>query len=99
MLSKAGYAVRIAEGPHQAMKMWREQRADLLVSDVRMPEMSGAELCRQLEEHTPELRTVFITGFAPSEAALRIEPGRRVVVPKPFSREQLLSAVRDLLAW
>ncbi len=50
LLSREGYGVRSAENGRRAMEMLREQEADLIISDVKMPDMSGIELLRAARE-------------------------------------------------
>ncbi|WP_236612468.1 PleD family two-component system response regulator [Picosynechococcus sp. NKBG15041c] len=48
LLQQAGYKVAIASSGEQGLEVWPEFQPDLIVSDVRMPEMDGFELCRQI---------------------------------------------------
>jgi signal transduction histidine kinase/CheY-like chemotaxis protein len=71
---------------------------DLVVSDFSMPRMAGPDLAVALEHRNPDLRMLFLTGFAERETveALTARPGRQVLM-KPVSPDGLIQAVRDLL--
>jgi PAS domain S-box-containing protein len=98
MLEKGGHRVRVAHDAKEAIDLFEQEPAELLVTDVVMPGMTGVELCAVLEQRAPLLRTLFITGYAPDHAELGPAPGRRAVVMKPFRADDLLLAVGKLLS-
>jgi CheY-like chemotaxis protein len=98
ILESAGYSVRVTLDPNQALNMWLAEPADVLVTDVEMPGMTGIRLSERLREHTPALRTLFITGHSTERIDLNVHPGRSAVVMKPFRRNELLLALEDVLA-
>jgi two-component system, cell cycle sensor histidine kinase and response regulator CckA len=98
ILESAGYSVRVTLDPTQALKMWAAEPADVLVTDVEMPGMTGIRLSERLREHTPELRTLFITGHSTERIDLSAHAGRSVIVMKPFRRGELLHALAQVLA-
>jgi two-component system cell cycle sensor histidine kinase/response regulator CckA len=93
ILESLGYSVRLTHDPHEALNLWRSQPADLLVTDVEMPGMSGVLLRERLAEHDPELRTLFITGH--SNEQLAAQP-RSAALMKPFRRTDLQRALSEL---
>ena len=96
ILRSAGYAVRVAHEPNQAIELWKAMPADVLITDVDMPGMSGVKLCEQLRRHTPGLRTLFITGQAHEQ--LEAAPDdRTAILSKPFRRHELLLVLEQLL--
>ena len=100
LLEQAGYRVLSTSAAAEALERIRmpEERIDLLLTDVVMPEMRGPELARESIKVRPALRTLFMSGFA--EETLEdyaTGPGRRLLT-KPFSRQALVEAVRDVLA-
>ncbi len=71
---------------------------DLLVSDIRMPEMSGLELLRTARERDPDLAAIILTGFPSIESAVEsMKLGAVDYLAKPFTIEQLQSVVRSQL--
>jgi signal transduction histidine kinase len=95
-LEGAGYAVRDAPGPRAAAAVAEELRGrlDLLVTDVMLPEESGPALARRLGEGRPELRVLFMSGYAGDAAGgLADAP----FLQKPFTPDVLLAKVREVL--
>jgi PAS domain S-box-containing protein len=97
MLEGAGYRVRVANTPNEALAAWKEHPADVLVTDVVMPALSGVALREKLLETTPDLKTLYITGYSPERLDLQPEWGRTAVVLKPFHDDQLLPALAKLV--
>jgi two-component system, cell cycle sensor histidine kinase and response regulator CckA len=96
-----GYAVLAAGGPGEALGLFRARAAeiDLILSDVVMPELQGPELVRRLLALRPGIKAVYMSGYAPDEAARReifIQGAR--FLEKPFSAETLARAIREALA-
>jgi two-component system NtrC family sensor kinase len=100
ILSARGYTVEVARGGEEALRMIEDAPYDLVVSDVRMPGVDGAEFYARAGELRPELqeRFIFITGDIDNEriAALRRRPGVGLI-EKPFGAAGLLRAVREAL--
>jgi len=100
MLKRFGYTVISAADPHQAIELLthRDDRIDLLVSDVVMPGMNGPELYEQLMVHIPALKVVFISGYPinPSLRGGRLEDDIHFL-QKPFTAEALLERINMVL--
>lgn len=101
VLEEAGCTVTEAADGLEALERWDECGGlfDAVVTDVSMPRMNGPELARNLEERNPDLRALFLTGYASrgTAADLTAQPGRRILM-KPVAPERLVQAIRDLLA-
>lgn len=69
---------------------------DLLITDVVMPRLDGVELADTLTRKRPDLRVLFITGYAQQARSLTDAPNR-ALIEKPFRAEALLRRVRELL--
>ncbi len=97
MLRKAGYQVLTAYGGPEALAVASRHPGaiELLLTDVRMPGLSGVELADWLRAVRPGLPVLLISGYAGSLAG----GGKDMpIVPKPFTERQLLAAVHGLLA-
>ena len=100
ILRRSGFGVMDAALPHEALAMIRDRHThfDLMLTDVVMPEMSGRELARVVAELRPEIRVLYMSGYA--EAAIVengvIEPGLAFIA-KPFTPKALVQAVRATL--
>jgi CheY-like chemotaxis protein len=69
-------------------------RFDLLLTDVRMPEMDGFELARRARAAQPELRVLFMTGYM---AEYQLHPSRESIIAKPFRPAELLGCIFEIL--
>jgi len=99
-LRGGGYQVLEAGGGKEAMAMieQRKELVHLLLTDVVMPGMSGVDLARQLRQHDPRLKVLFISGYT-DDALVRhgVLDAGYFILSKPFSRNALLSKVRTVL--
>jgi CheY-like chemotaxis protein len=96
VLEDAGYEVLAAGLPSEAERLLAEAgHVDLLLSDVVMPEMSGYDLAARVREAHPEIRLMFMSGYAHSVPGAEQAKGR--LLKKPFAPEQLARAVRSTL--
>jgi DNA-binding NtrC family response regulator len=94
-LRAEGYEVKTAQGGRTALTLGREQVFDVVVSDIRMPDLDGLLLLRGLREATPEVSVILMTAFGTVEAALEaIKDGAYDYVSKPLHLEELLLTVR-----
>jgi len=99
-LEDGGYAVLEAATPSEAIELEREHEGavDLLVSDLLLPEMDGTALARILTGNRPEMRTLFVSGYADGVLdAPHTGAGRPEVLAKPFGRREFLERVRHVL--
>jgi two-component system cell cycle response regulator CpdR len=98
-LSNAGYEVVAFDNGRSAYDRLREEAFELLLTDIVMPEMDGIELARRATEIDPDLKVMFITGFA--AVALNADnkaPKEAKVLSKPFHLKDLVNEVERLLA-
>lgn len=98
-LKTAGYDVVAFDNGQSAYERLREEPFTLLLTDIVMPEMDGIELARRATELDPDLKVMFITGFA--AVALNPEseaPKDASVLSKPFHLKDLVNEVERLLA-
>lgn len=73
-------------------------RVDLVVSDVMMPEMDGPTLLREMRKERPELKFIFVSGYAEDAFAKNLPEGARFgFLAKPFSLRELAVAVKEIL--
>lgn len=101
MLEGGGLTVLRASGGEEALALARREDApiDLLLTDIAMPSMNGVELADRLERERPEVRILFMTGYA-EEAVVNegILGKRRECIGKPFTPEQITKRVRKILS-
>jgi two-component system cell cycle response regulator CpdR len=98
-LTNAGYAVVSFDNGRSAYDRLREEPFELLLTDIVMPEMDGIELARRATEIDPDLKVMFITGFAAVALNAATEaPKEAKVLSKPFHLRDLVDEVDRLLA-
>nr|WP_279309285.1 MULTISPECIES: ATP-binding protein [Pseudomonas] len=99
VLSELGYAFVEASDADGAVPILESaQRIDLLISDVGLPGMNGRQLAEIGRQHRPELKVLFITGYA-EHAAVRggfLDPGMQMIT-KPFTFDLLTAKVREMI--
>lgn len=98
-LVAAGYEVTSFDNGLSAYQRLREEPFELLLTDIVMPEMDGIELARHATELDPDIKVMFITGFA----AVALNPDAKAprdakVLSKPFHLRDLVNEVQRLLA-
>jgi two-component system, cell cycle sensor histidine kinase and response regulator CckA len=94
-LTRAGYAVYEARNGQEAMKLFDQygETIDLVLTDMRMPYMGGAELAHHLRGRRRSLKLLCISGYPGSlDSELSSD-----FLAKPFSRDELLNKVREVL--
>jgi NADH-quinone oxidoreductase subunit E/NADP-reducing hydrogenase subunit HndA len=99
VLGQEGYAVKTTTSAKAALAMLGDQLFDLVITDMKMPEMDGIELIRQVRQTHPNMNIIVITGF-PSQENIKDALGMRIVdyLPKPFSPSLLLETVGGALS-
>jgi DNA-binding NtrC family response regulator len=97
-LESQGYKVFTAPGVVEAIKFLESTPVDLVITDLKMPKVSGLDLVRHVRENLKETEVMMITGYATVEGAVRaVKTGAEEYLPKPFTDEELFSAVRRSL--
>jgi len=92
-LERSGYSVAAVDRGTAAIPLLEDERFDLLLTDIVMPEMDGIELAQKASEMVPDLRVMFITGFA----AVTLKAGKSMpqarILSKPFHLRDLVLEV------
>jgi DNA-binding NtrC family response regulator len=98
VLRQSGYLALSAQSGSEALEIVKRERPDLLISDLRMTEMSGHQLQQELQTLAPDLPVVIITAFGTIESAVEsMKLGARDFITKPFSNKELLLVVSRAL--
>lgn len=96
-LSRSGHQVTLAENGRLALELIEQQPPDLVVTDIRMPEMDGIEMLQQIKARAPQLPVVIITGYATVETAVEaMKQGAVDYILKPFPVEVIDETVRKV---
>ena len=93
-----GHKIRTATNGSEAVQMMIDEPADLIISDVKMPDMNGIELLRAVREFTNDVAVVMMTAFASVETAREaFKLGADDFIQKPFDVEELRMIVKKAL--
>jgi DNA-binding NtrC family response regulator len=97
-LTSQQYQVLTAPSVSEAIKILDAMPVDLVVTDLKMPEVSGLDLIRHVRENFKETEVMMITGYPTIEGAVKaVKTGAEEYLAKPFTDEELFSAVRRAL--
>lgn len=96
-LSASGFAVFKAGGPVEALSILEKKSVDLMISDMKMPEMGGIDLLIQIRSTLPDLPVIFLTAYGTIPDAVRaVKAGAVEYLTKPFDGRQLISMINDI---
>ena len=97
-LADAGYATTGFTSANKALALLREQRFDLVLTDLLMPDMDGISLLREAQAIDPDLLGIVMTGHAAIDTAIEaMKAGALEFLTKPVDPGELLSAVRNAI--
>mgnify|MGYP002621195691 FL=1 len=99
-LVSRGYTVHEASSGVEALEIFEEQegRIDIVVSDVVMPEMDGPTLLGELIKRQPDIKFIFVSGYAEDAFAKNLpQEAKFGFLPKPFTLKQLATTVKEML--
>jgi two-component system response regulator PilR (NtrC family) len=98
LLEKEGYRVTTAAEGKTALALAEQHHFDLMISDIRMPGMSGLELLAQLKQLQADIGVIMITAFAsPDDAVSAMKHGAFDYITKPFNVDEIKNVVRAVL--
>lgn len=94
-LQSAGYDVETAEDGKAALELIEQSSFDCVISDLRMPNLSGEELLQQVQKTNPALAVILLTAHGTVEVAVKaMQEGAVDFIQKPYSTEDIMKAVR-----
>jgi len=97
-LIREGYQVALAPDGHAALERLREGGVDLVLSDLKMPGLTGLELLREVKTVAPDVDVIMLTAFGTVEEAVKaMKDGAVDFLTKPFQRAQLIRVIRKAL--
>jgi len=95
-LQEENRLVKTAANGLEALELLKKEDFDLLITDLKMPQMGGIELLKEAKKLRPELLVIVITGYASLETAiLALKEGAYDYIRKPFSLEELKVSVNN----
>ncbi len=97
-LNKRGFDATPAANGEEALSLVRTNRYDLIVTDMKMPKVSGIELLAQVKKVQPDVQVIMMTAFATvAQAVEAVKLGAFDYLTKPFEDEQLFTAIAKAL--
>lgn len=99
MMDRGGCLHASFDDPAEALRYYIEnsQKITAMVTDLTMPVLSGPDLIRRVLQINPTLPVILITGYAEEHIPYDIHPLVRHILPKPFTKAEMLDAVRIAL--
>jgi CheY-like chemotaxis protein len=101
ILRRAGHEVVAAGNGKEALAQYKQSPADLIITNILMPEKEGLETIQELRREDPDIKIIAISGGGQIGPADYLEVARRFgamrTFSKPFDRKELLKAVDELL--
>lgn len=98
LLEKNGYATHAAASGAEALALLQQRHFDLIVSDIRMPDLSGLALLENIKQQDLSIPVVLITAYAsPEDAVLAMKNGAYDYITKPFKVDDILSVITAAL--
>jgi two-component system response regulator PilR (NtrC family) len=94
LLAKEGYDVIVASDGEQALGALDGNQIDLVISDIRMPGISGLDLLAKIKDETEDIPVIMITAFAsPNDAVQAMKNGAYDYISKPFNVDEIKSVI------
>jgi len=98
VLRDQGYQVKAYTNPVQAVADFTAGSCDLVITDIKMPEMDGLEVLQHLRRRDPEIPVIMITAFATVEMSIQaLRRGAYDMLTKPFEPDELIYRVKNAL--
>jgi len=99
VLQQEGYEVETRRSGQEGLDLLRDRSFDIVLCDLKMPRMSGLEVLRTIQENSPQVSVVIITGYATVASAVEtLKGGAADYITKPFTPEQLAAAVESVMS-
>ena len=100
VLSHAGYRVLESGNAKEALQIasLHQGKIDVLLTDIVMPEMNGADLAHHMLHHQPDLITIFMSGYVEQDLLRKTKLTSAIHIQKPFTIDAPLSRVSEALS-
>jgi len=98
VLADDGCDVNLAGTGALALEAFNQKRFDLLVADLRLPDIDGMEVIRKVKAQTPDVQVIVVTGYGTTATAVEaMKLGVADFIPKPFTEDQIKAAINNAL--
>lgn len=97
-LKSRNYIVFTADNVHRAIEILEKETIELVITDMKMPEIGGLDLTRHVRDNHPDTEVIMITGYPSIDGAVEaVKIGAKEYITKPFTDEELFAAVEKIL--
>ena len=98
VLEREGYDLYAAAGGREALKTLDEERIDVVITDLKMPDLSGIELLTHIRDRAPDTQVIILTGYGTVDSAVKaMHAGAISYLQKPVNIDILRQTVRNAL--
>lgn len=98
ILTEKGYEVDIAETGAEAIAKTATNHFDLMLIDIRLPDMEGTELLSKVHDTVPKIRKIIVTGYPTLQNAVTaVNKGANAYIMKPFDVDKMLQTISEQL--
>ncbi|UCG77366.1 MAG: sigma-54-dependent Fis family transcriptional regulator [Nitrospirota bacterium] len=99
VLTPEGFDVIVVPSGREAIDRLEKEKFDLVLTDLKMPDMDGLEVLKTIKSRWPELIVIIITGYGTISTAVQaIKLGAFEYIEKPFTPEDILNIVKKAIA-
>ena len=97
-LSQMGYNITVVDSGLKALELTKKRRIDILITDLKMPEVNGLDLLKAVKEHQPETEVIILTGYGSIETAVEaLKLGSYDYLQKPIKLDRLKALIDRIL--
>ncbi len=98
-LGAYGFDVSIAEDGTEALGLIHDQKFDMIILDLRLPDMEGTEVLKETRKFRPELKAIILTAYPSKESTIEaVKQGAAEYLVKPFEPEHLVGIINAILS-
>jgi CheY-like chemotaxis protein len=95
VLEPEGYEVKVTSRGDEALRLMEEEKYDIVLTDLKMPDMDGLEVLKEIKRRWPDIQVIIITGYGTISTAVQaIKLGAYDYIEKPFTPEDILNVVK-----
>ena len=99
VLDEEGYTVDWAETGIRALELFHQKRYDLLLADLRLPDIDGIEVIKEVKQQQPQTGVIVITGYSTVNSAVEaMKLGAADYLQKPFTDDEVKAAIHEALS-
>ncbi len=100
LLTEFGYKVYTCQNAHDAIKMVQEIKFDLVLTDIKMPQVTGIDLLQNIHNYNPQIPVILMTAFAELDVAVdAIKKGAFDFITKPYNPDYLLHSLEKAVKY